>query len=81
MQESSLFAHLTCSFEPEMAKYKMKETRRSCIRRRHLFEPRLLKNDEDDTIISYTHIDDQFQTTLKVYNISKGRDIAQLKGA
>ena len=78
MQESSLFAHLTCSFEPEMD---VNETPRSQIRRRHLFEPRLLKNDEDDTIISYTHIDDQFQTTLKVYNISKGRDIAQLKGA
>ena len=51
------------------------------IRQRLLFEPRLLKSDEDDTIISYTHIDDQFHTTVGVHNISKGRDIAQIKGA
>ena len=79
MQESSLFAHLTCSFEPETVG--SNETLRSKIRKRNLIEPRLLKNDEDDTIISYTHIDDQFKTSVVVHNISKGCDIAQLKGA
>ena len=79
MQESFLFSHLTRSFEPEMNKNK--ETERSLIRKRLLFEPRLLSNDEDDTIISYTHITEQFQTTVGVHNISKGCDIAQIKGA
>ena len=76
---SSLYRYLESPYEPELSSGK--ETLRSKKRKNKIFEPRLVENDFDDIIISFTDLDDQFRPSVHIFNISTGQEVASLGGA
>ena len=53
----------------------------SMMRQRPLFEPRLLDNQQGETVFSFTLMDEECKTSVHVFNISRGCEIVEIKGA
>lgn len=46
-----------------------------------MFEPRVIKAKDAGTIVAFTELNSSFESTVYLFNVTEGTEVAQIKGA